>query len=731
MASNRRDVKVTFAGADSYEPYEPHLGQRGRIVAAAVLLLVVSLLVYLPGLRRQFIVGEDDIVARNTVLGARWDGLKAIWLHPTVSPHYQPLAYTALLLEYGGVMRWRGFGTSYPQAYLVVNLLLHAGNVLLLWTLLRKLEVPGALAGAVLFAVHPINVETVAWINQQPLLWCGVFYLSALLVYLRFCGLNPAPPPGPTLRLPEARWALYGLSVLLLAAALTSHAVAVSLPLVALVLIWWERGRHSRRDLLNLLPLMLISAAWLAMALYADARRAVAINDVLEQGVLGRALVWPRALWIYLSHLLLPWGLSFAYPKWSPGWIDAAAALALGAVFVAAWCALKRVGRGPLASVLLLLLAVGPMFLLRSDLDRHAYVADHLAYLAGMVLAAALVAGLSHGLSQLAPARLRSLPPWATASAATVAAVALAALTLHRLPDFQSSQNLWNSALRAQPDSPLAHNQLGLIALNQDKDKARALTHFQAALDADKNNPQTHINIAAVYEADELTQKAIYEYQQALALAPDNPEAHFGLAHALATQGSSEEALREYRVVLTLRPDHVLTHNNIGLLHQQRGEIQLAIASYERAMAINPGFMPPYINLANLQFAQGQVESAAATLMRAVQIDPNNYEAYMNAGAMVAQLAESEWPSEPERIKLNEQAILFFGKAYRLRPNAPLACKHFAMSLLQRSRLLKDDNVSEAIFYLERAVELEPQNREYRQLLDQARRRRDQAASRG
>ncbi len=720
MAAGPRQVKATFADAPADEPYEPHMGQRGRIVALALLLLAVTIGVYLPSLRGQFIVGEDVVITSNTVLRAGLGGLGAIWLHPTISPHYQPLAYSLLSLEFKGVSRLRGFGVDHPQGYLLVNMLLHAANVLLLWTLLRKLEVRGALMAAMLFAVHPVNVQTVAWINQQPLLLCGMFYLWALLVYLRFAQINPAPPIGPGLRLPEAPWMLYGLAVLLMGAALLNHAAAVSLPLVALVVIWWERGRLMRRDWRNILPLLALGLLWLCVALYADWRRALAVNDVVEAGPVARMLIACRAAWIYLLHFTVPWRLSFIYPKWQPIWIDALGALALVGVIIAAARSRRRVGRGPVTILLLFLTVFLPMLLLRTDFDRQTYLSDHLLYLPGIVLGTALVAWLA-GLT------VRKLPRWIVPAGSAVIG-ALALVTVTRFSDFRSSENVWSAILRRNPDSALAHNELGLIYLSN-KNHANALEHFKQALRIDGSDVSTLLNIAAVYSAEDRPQDAINTYLQVLNSSPDNAEAHFGLGQVYAQRGDSTDALREYSEVLRLSADHVKALNNIGLLHSQRGETKEALESYQRAIEINPGFMPSYINLANLQYSLGQVEQASQTLNRAARIDPDNFELWINAGSMVGMLAGVDQVPRQERITLNTQAVAFFRKAWAIKPTSALANEHLGMALMQRDQLVEEKSLAEAIFYLRRAVELEPDNPKYRQNLEHAQRRQQQAGS--
>ncbi len=707
MPAHRPQVNISFAADASVEYPEPAIVSRGRWAAGAVLLVVAVVAVYGLALRGKFIYFDDRTITDNLPLRSWLGGLTAIWIHPTIVPHFQPLAYTAFLLEH------KLFSSTAPAGYLLANLLLHVANVLLLWTLLRKLEIPGALAAAALVAVHPVNVEAVAWISQQPLLLCGAFYLSALLVYLRYAGVNPPPSEPIGLRLPEARWMLYAMAVVLFGAALTSHAAAVSLPVAALVIIWWERGRLGKTDLGRLVPMLVMSLVWTAIVVRADVRRAAAMSGGQDTSVVAQMLVAGRAAWIYVAHILWPVHLSFAYPKWPGGtgaWRQGAFLLVAAAALGAAWRVRARAGRGPLATIALYFVVLVPMLgLFRTDLDALSPVADHLIYLPAMVVIVSLTALVAEQIP-----RHIQMRRWVMPAAASVTVAATGVLAILRVPDYRDTTSLWQASLRYDPGSPLAHNNLGLIEL-KNRNTSAAMGHFLAALRSDPDNFRTHLNIAAAYDSSGEIDKAIMQYYQARKLAPDDPDVHFGLATAFARQGGSMEAIREYQEVLRRRPDDVLTHNNLGLLHADRGEGDEALKCYDRAIKINPGFIPPYINKANLLFQQGQIQQAADLLARVVEIDPTSYEAFMNAGAMVGQMAQRFPNDAEERETLLRQSELFFRRAATLRPDSSDAYNNLGTTLMLQNK------VGEAIFCFGRALELNPANSDARQKLENAR----------
>ncbi|WP_428937305.1 tetratricopeptide repeat protein [Fontivita pretiosa] len=692
MAAKRPQVRVAFVPAEAPQPAElplhshpdTRIGWRASAFAQALLLMVLAAGVYIPALWGSFAWLDDRTVSDNLVLRTWGRGLTTIWVHPTVLPHYQPLAYTALLVEF------KLFATRLPSGYLLVNLLLHAVNVLLLWTLLRRIAIPGALTAAAVFAVHPINVEAVAWISQQPLLLCGMFALSAMLVHLRFSGIDPTPPDDGRLvpRLPSRPAALYALSLALFVAAVMSHSAAVTLPVLVGLLIWWKR-RIRLSDWLGLAPMLAGAVIWtILIAGVIDPRRAAAINSPIDTSALDRLLVAGTAVWVYLWHVLWPVGLSFAYAKWTAAWWQASFGLAALATLAGLWLARERVGRGPFASAagfsLLILPALG---VFRTDLDLYSDVADHLAYLASAAVIAPLVAAaMQRPMATRAP-----VFAWLRPAAACVMVLTLAGLTLWRVPDYRSTRSMWLAALRKNPNSAIAHNTLGLLDL-QDGKISPAMEHFLRASQADPRDPRAYLNMAAAYEADGAYDKALMSYYQAMRLAPQDVEINFGLARVLAMQGSSAEAVREYQLVLQRQPTHLRALNNLGLLHADRGEIQQSIACFQRAIQIDPGFWLSYINLAGVYYGQGQIEQAAQTLTRVVQMDPNNFEAFLNAGAMCARLNDYE------------KAEILLRHAVRLRPGSTEAYQNLGLVLSARG------NQSEALYCFDRAVELDPNN---------------------
>ena len=308
---------------------------------AALALAVLVAVSYFPALQGGF-VWDDVIFAEEPVIHSP-GALRSIWFAPAEiknEGHYWPLVYSSFWLEH------RLWGLQ-PAGYHAVNIVLHLLNCLLLWRLLLRLAVPGALLIAAVFAVHPLHVESVAWIIERKDLLSALFYLGAVLAWLRLVEVG--------------RVGHYLLVALLFAAGLLSKSVVVTLPLALLIVQWWWRGEVKRVDLLRVAPLVVIGVAITAadLAFYRG-------REVLELGytLVERMLIAGRALWFYAGKLVWPVELAVIYPRWE---IDAGSVAAWGYVVAAAglalalWLLRARIGRGPLAGALYFALTLGPV----------------------------------------------------------------------------------------------------------------------------------------------------------------------------------------------------------------------------------------------------------------------------------------------------------------------------------------------------------------------------------
>ena len=290
-------------GSESARPpsagrVEPVSG-RARLLLGALLLAGVAILAYLPALKGGFIWDDNRFLTNNTVLKAS-DGLRRIWFTGE-SPDYWPVSSTSVWLE------WRLWGMQ-AAGYHATNLLLHIGEALLLWMVLRRLEVPGAYLAAMLFALHPVNVESVAWITQRKNLTAMLFFLVSILCFLK---TNPGAPPGSSRPAGLGRW--YALSLLAFALAMLGKGSVAPLPIVLLGIVWWRR-RLEARDWLEIAPFFAVALIFTCVNLRLQSHEYIHFRTA---GFVERTLTAGAMVWFYAGKALWPARLSFVYPQWS------------------------------------------------------------------------------------------------------------------------------------------------------------------------------------------------------------------------------------------------------------------------------------------------------------------------------------------------------------------------------------------------------------------------------
>lgn len=507
-------------------------------IRALLLLAVLTLLAHSPALQAGWIWDDDDYVTENPTLRTA-DGLGRIWFEPGAIPQYYPLVHTTYWLEY------RLWGLR-PMGFHLVNVLLHFGVSLLLLRVLRLLEVPGALLASVAFAVHPVGVETVAWVTERKNLLSAIFYLLALDSYLRYEGFGAGAPA-------RGRHALYAASLAAFLAALLSKTVAATLPAAVLLILWWKRGWIRRGDLWRSIPFFVLGAALGIVTLTIETRHVGAQGTDFEFLPIERIAIAGRALWFYLGKIVFPVQLAFIYPRW-PVESRAVPALLPGLAFLALVASAigvrHRIGRGPAAALLFfagtLVPALGffnvyPM--------RYSFVADHFQYLAsGSILA--LIACAGGTLARSAP---RSVRPWIVASSIVWVGV-LGLLCVQRSLVFRSEESTWVDTLRKNPSCWMAHH-----------------------------------NLAMIEEGRGDTASAIRRYQSALAVRDDLPQTHFNLGNALARSGNWAGAQDAFEESIRYSPGYADAHVALGNVLFSRGDRDGAVACWNRALAIDPG----------------------------------------------------------------------------------------------------------------------------------------------
>jgi len=579
-------------------------------------------LAYLPALDNGFVWDDDDYVTENPTLRSA-DGLRRIWLEPGAVPQYYPLTFTTLWIDYQ-------IGGLDPFGYHVVNVLLHALAAVLAWRVLRALDVPGAWLAAALFAAHPVHVESVAWITERKNVLSGALYLGAMLAYLRFARAG-APDDAPRSR------ALYALSLALFVLGLLSKTVVCTLPAALLLLLWWKRGRAVTRELVPLLPFFAIGLALALVTVEVERRFVGAVGADWHLSFVDRCLIAGRAVWFYLGKLAWPSPLTFFYPRWtidsSAAWQYAFPLAALGVA--AALLALhRRIGLGPLVAFLFFVATVGPALGFVDVFPmRYSFVADHFQYLAslGPIALAAAAATLA---AQRVPGSARHAP--AVLGVGVVAL--LAVLTARQSEAYRDLRTLWEDTLAKNPGAWMAHNNLGLLLMEEGRPEA-ALAHYRAAIAAKPDDAFAYNNLGHTLATLGRVDEAVTALSEAVRIAPGNAEAWSNLGNAHASRQRWADALAAYERALAARPSFADAWSNAANVMLLTGRRDDAIGAYERALALDPGFADARRNLALALADAGRLEEAQAQLESALELRPGWADAARDLDAIRARRA--------------------------------------------------------------------------------------------
>lgn len=575
---------------------------RLRDVAAGVLLLGALFIAYFPALSGQLIWDDDAHVTRPALYSLH--GLWRIWFEAGATQQYYPLLHSAFWIEH------RLWGNAVP-GYHITNLLLHAGVAFLLVAVVRRLGLSGAWLAAFIFALHPVCVESVAWISEQKNTLSAFLYLASALFYLRFDE--------------GRRRSYYFLASGLFVLALLTKTVTATLPAALLVIFWWRRGRLEwRRDVRPLSPWFLIGACSGLLTAWIERKLIGAEGAAFDLTALQRCLLAGRVIYFYVAKVLFPSNLMFIYPRWSVDstrwfWYLFPCAVL---VLVAGLCVLARRRRGPLAGFLFF---AGTLFPVLGFFNvfpfLYSYVADHFQYLASMGIIVPVACGLATVMKRM------TIPGRRLAMAVLGALLAtLGAMTWNQSRMYRSEETVYRETLARNPGCWMAHNNLGTLLANIPGRVPEAIAHFRAALAIKPDHAAAHNNLGFALSTDPGSlPEAIGEYEAAIEFRPDYPEAHFNLGNALVNENRVPEAIAQYEAAIRARPDYPDAHYNLGvILAGFSGRLPEAIHHLEIVVSINPGDALAHYKLGMMLAGDPKQSSEAiAHLEAALRIKPD------------------------------------------------------------------------------------------------------------
>ncbi len=655
--------------------------------------------IYVPALRSPFIFDDPFCIANNPSIFQIWplvgDSAHPGPLNPPrdLPTSGRPLVNLSLALNYY-------FGRLNPTGYHVFNLIVHLLSALMLMAIIRRAlcldyfggrfqsaSTPLALAAALLWAVHPLQTETVIYITQRTELMVGLFYLATLYGSLRYWAA--ATTAGRT------RWA--ALSILACLAGMACKEVMVTAPLMVLLFERTFIAGSFRRAIRNSWPLYIgLASSWgLLLALNFNAPRSGTAGFHLQVPADAWWLTQTKVLWMYLKLVVWPWPLAIHYEM--PYFTTAAAAwpwllptaLLVIITLVLLW---RRNPIGYLSTWVLVILLPTLAVPIVSEV-----AAERRMYLSLAALAALAVVG-GFALVRLAAARLagaRSFEPTSLWRLSPIAAVALlltlvlGVVSARRLAAYHDAMTLWQDTVLHQPNDSTAHNNLA-VALNRAGHYQEAIEHSWQALRLSHKNADAHFNLAIALGKTNHVEEAIQEFQLALSLRPDRAaEVESALASILITAGRLDEAIEHCQKSLRLNPNSAEAHKNLGIAQLAKGQPSLAIEQFREALRLEPG-NPEILNtLANALLAAGRPQQAVQYYREALQSNLDSAEAHYNLANLLVGAGELEEATDHYR-----QALL-------LKSDYGEAEGNLGSALVQLGR------VPEAIGHLERAVRLQ------------------------
>ncbi len=540
---------------------------RDQTELLSLALWPIVLLVYLPALLSVDFIWDDFVIGTDTVRTLA--GLRQIWLSPADIPaegHYWPLTYTSFWLEH---KLWGGIASGYHAT----NVLLHLANTLLLWHLLRRFTVPGPWVAAAVFAVHPVHVESVAWIIERKDVLSGMFYLLAATAWVR-CAEQRRP-----------RWYLASLAAYV--AGLLSKSVVVTLPVALLIWHWWKRGRVTWNDLLRLAPFFVVGAAMTVADLLFNRSRGV---GGFGYSLIERALIAARAFWFYVGKLFWPLDLAGIYPHWEVREVDPLAWVGLGAavaLVAALWLLRRSIGRGPLAGLLFFTVTLSPVLgFVDFNFMLFSFVADRYQYLASIGITTVVVAVAAWGVAAL---RRTGMVRGNVANAVLIVLVlaALGTLSWRHASLYRDGSRFFAHVVSYNPTARDAHLNLGSELLSRNRlDEAHAAYRIAEEQRPDDCKPAYGAGLT-LYRLGRL-EEAEAAYLRALHRCPRYGKALTDFAELRLEQLRYEEALHLADAALEIQPRNANAWVHRSRALQHLGDVTAALDSIERALAIEP-----------------------------------------------------------------------------------------------------------------------------------------------
>ena len=672
-----------------------------------IILVLITAAVFVPVTGHQFLLYDDSVdIYQNPYLQARsLDNLLRFWRYP-YEGLYEPLTYTfyALAAWTPGLLAANPTPEVVPSPRLFhgFSLVVHLLSVLIVWRILNLLlcrtrlketetavddrSLPlawAACGGALLFAIHPLQVEPVAWAAGFKDLLFGLLALVAVWHYLRYVDAIMQPYAGRPLRYRLH----YGMATGAFVLALLAKPTAVVLPVIVGLLAAWGWRRSWRGQIIALSMWGLLALSWGILTRWIQPGSSLGFEPPLW----ARPLIAGDALLFYLYKLVLPLRLGPDYGR-SPQFVleNGRLLLAGGIPYVlAGWLWLKRKKQGWLVTAAGLFVAglLPVLGLISFDFQRYSTVADRYVYLAMLGPA-------------LAFAWILSLPGKKLAAVCGAIILGLFGLrTALLVPYWHDSATFFRYALQINADSYLAHNNLGFLLAEQGHD-AEAIDHFNQALRREPESAVTHLNLGSALERQGRLKDAMQHYAEAIRIAPNYAKAHTNMGVLLAKEGRYDEALEHHKAALRIEPGYAEAHSNLANVLARQGKFEEAEQHYAEALRLNPGYAKAHTNFGITLAMQKRFDEALREFSEALRLEPDSAKAHANLAGLLMQQGQLQ------------EAEQHFTEAVRLDPQYINARLRLGLVLGAQGKF------DQAIDHVSAILSIDPDNKAARRLLE-------------
>jgi tetratricopeptide (TPR) repeat protein len=658
-------LSMGAAPGDSVAPAAPRAPSFGLLAGVCAFLVLVVAMVFGQTLRHDFVNFDDDAYVYESphiIQGLTYRSIAWAFTHSHAG-NWHPLTSISHMLD------CQMYGLQ-PAGHHFTNLVLHAATAVLLFLVLRGLTGdlwPSAFV-AVVFAIHPLRAESVAWVAERKAVLSGLFFMLTIGAYVWYAR-HPFSP------------ARYLVVVVVFALGLMCKPSLVTLPFLLLLLDYWPlrrfdpppvrqnenqpgRRRILARRVVEKLPLVALIVPCCVTTFLMQRIGMRPLTVIPFAARVANALVSYIA---YLGQYFYPVNLVAFYPH--PGgalpiWKPAGAALVLVAISVAAlvWRrAHPYVLIGWLWYLGMLVPVIGLVQVGRQQM------ADRYTYLSQIGISIALAWGIVY-LSR-SWSRRRSV----LGCAAVLVIASLMVISWRQTSYWRDSTTLWTHAVQCNPRNYLAHVNLGNVAVQRGRID-EAIGCYRRALEIDPGYPLTHCNLGQTLLMRHREEEAVEHLQKAMELDPQLAGAYYNLANVMVQRKQLDQAVVYYRKTVEINPDFASAHNNLGAALADQGKFDAAIAQYHQALELNPRYVDSYYNLACALYRRGRIDEAIAQWRKALQLNPANAQAHLCLGQVALQQRHLD------------AAIDHFRKALSVNPQLTDASQYLALALSQQQK---------------------------------------------